>query len=163
VNRQQAPVPRSVQHRVQILAAAALLCAFWLALPVRIQWASSGPSTEECLSLADSPPSGTPDGLSALERCSALVADDVELMADLGSQYESAGRPVDAEAVYRRALAIDPAYADLHRRLATLLLQRGAALEARVHAEEALRVQPHRRALQDILDKTSRLTREREP
>lgn len=84
-------------------------------------------------------------------------------MADLGREYESAHRPADAEAVYQRALAVDPDYADLQARLATLLLQRGAAADARAHAEHALRVQPNRRALLDLLDRTSRVAPGRVP
>jgi tetratricopeptide (TPR) repeat protein len=95
-----------------------------------------------------------------LERCSAVVADDVELMADLGREYEAARRPADAEAVYRRALAIDPDYADVHGRLATLLLQRGSVTEARAHAEAGLRLQPNRKALLDILALAARTERQ---
>ena len=91
-----------------------------------------------------------------LERCSVVVADDVELMADLGREYEAAKRPADAERVYQRALAIDPDYADLHARLAALMLQRGDATNARAHALEGLRLQPNRRSLLDLVDKASR-------
>ena len=145
------------------MAAAALLCVFWLALPVRLQRASGGPSNEECLRLADCPPADTHADLATLERCSAVVVDDVELMADLGAAYESAHRPADAESVYRRAIALDPDYADLRARLAVLLLQRGAADEARAHLTAALRVQPNRRALLDLLDQASQVGQGRTP
>ena len=73
-----------------------------------------------------------------------MVPLDVELLADLGAAYESAGRPLDAEKTYQNVLALDPDYADVHVRLASLLLGRGAAGEARGHAEQALRIQPNR-------------------
>ena len=75
---------------------------------------------------------------------------DVELLADLGGRGRS-HHPARSEAAYRRALAIDPGYADLRLRLGGLLMRRGATLEARREAEAALRVQPNRRALLDLL------------
>ena len=59
-----------------------------------------------------------------MERCRAVVPQDVELLADLAGAYAGAGRLADAETVYRDALSLDPTYADVHVRLATLLLQR---------------------------------------
>lgn len=81
-------------------------------------------------------------------------------MADLGREYEKAQRPADAEAVYQRALAIDPDYADLQGRLANLLLQRGAVADAQRHAKEGLRVQPNRRALLEIIEGPTRARQE---
>ena len=58
----------------------------------------------------------------------------------------------DAEAAYRRALERNADYADVHARLARLLLRRQAAAEARAHVESALRLQPNRQELLDLLD-----------
>ena len=66
--------------------------------------------------------------------------------------YERIGKPTQAEAIYRKALLIDPQYAELRLRLGRLLLQRGAHAEARDQAARALRVQPNRQALLDLLD-----------
>lgn len=137
-----------------MLAAIAILIGGWWTLPVQLDRASSGPSGDECLRLADHPPAG--DALSALERCTVLVPDDVQLLADLGEAYEVGGRAGDAEATYRRALERDPDYADLHARLARLLLRRNAAAEARAHLDAALALQPNRRALIELRGEISR-------
>jgi hypothetical protein len=50
---------------------------------------------------------------------------------------------------------LTPDYADVHARLAELLLARGAGGEARSHAEAALRLQPNRRTLIDLLTRAS--------
>lgn len=140
-----------VSPHLRVVAVIAMFVAAWLSLPVRIERPSAGPSSEDCLTLADRSPKGGADDLGALERCAALQPDDVEILADLGSVYESAGRPRDAEAVYRRALDRDSDYADLHARLGRLLLARGEAAEARRHAERALTLQPNRQALEDLV------------
>ncbi len=116
------------------------------------------PSAETCLRLADRPPAEGPDAMNELERCSAVVPLDVELLADLGAAYEGAGRPHDAEKIYQDVLALDPDYADVRVRLAALLLGRGAAPEARDHAEQALRVQPNRTRVRQLLDEIARST-----
>jgi tetratricopeptide (TPR) repeat protein len=77
-----------------------------------------------------------------LERCLAVQPDDVETMKDLGLMYESATKWDRAEAVYRRALAIDPEDGDTRVRLGGLLLRRGDLAGARREAEAALKVQP---------------------
>ena len=79
-------------------------------------------------------------------------------MGDLGSAYEASGQLARAEEAYRRALALDPDFADLRLRLGTLLLRRGDAAEAEAEATQALRVQPNRQALLD-LQQASRQTR----
>jgi len=129
-----------------------LLCAFAIFVPVSLPRGSSAIADADCLTLADDdhvPPQA--NGAAALERCSALYPDDVELLADLGAEYERTRASVAAEAVYRRALAIDPDYAELRLRLGRLLLGRGQADEARRQAERALTIQPNRRALLDLL------------
>src|SRR5205814_7942309 len=109
------------------LFAAALLGLFWVALPARLPGPSAGPLNEQCLTVSDKPQdsrspgpenAGThqPATLGVLERCSAVYPNDVELMADLGASYELAGEAALAEAAYQRALALDPAYADLRLR-----------------------------------------------
>ena len=135
-----------------VLAPAVLLCVFAFALPLRL---SSGPasgiSKAECLTLADGPRQPAPP-LTLIEECSALLPDDVELLADLGAAYERIDSR-KAEAAYRRALAVDATFADLRLRLGSLLLRRGAAAEAVAEAEAALRIQPNRHVLLDLRDK----------
>jgi len=105
--------------------------------------------------MADRPPEAGATAIAQLERCATAVPNDVELIADLARGYESAGRTTDAEAAYQRALAIDPEYADVHARLAALLLARGEFAQAKAHAEAALRLQPNRRSILDLLARAS--------
>jgi len=78
----------------------------------------------------------------ALERCLELRPDDVEIMTDLGRAYEQAAQWDRAEAVYRRALAIDAGDGDVRVRLGSVLLQRGDAAGARREGTAALAIQP---------------------
>lgn len=142
-----APAPPSLRA----LAIVLVLFAGWLSLPVRLDRSPTGPSSEACLTIADVPAGGGPDALASLERCAVLVPDDVEILADLGAAYEASGRAPEAEAAYRRALERDPDYADVHGRLARLLLARGETGGARRHVEAALTLQPNRRVLTDLL------------
>jgi tetratricopeptide (TPR) repeat protein len=135
----------------RVLVPALALCLWAAGLPVSPSRGVNAASDEECLTLADAPPAPRPDLVATLERCSALYPADVELLADLGAQYEAGGRRPEAEAVYRRALAVDPAYAELRLRLGRLLLARGAAALARREAQAALDVQPNRQAALDLL------------
>jgi hypothetical protein len=96
----------------RVLVPALALCLWAAGLPVSLSRGVNAASDEECLTLADAPPAPRPDLVATLERCSALYPADVELLADLGAQYEAGGRRPEAEAVYRRALAVDPAYAN---------------------------------------------------
>ena len=138
--------------QARVLWSVSALAVLWVALPVRLPNPSSGPSGSECLTLSDVPPDlKRADLVPVFERCSALNPTDVELMADLGLFYESAGRSSDAEALYRRALVVDPDYADLRIRLGKLLLLRGDLAGARTEADAALKVQPNRRAAVDLL------------
>ena len=136
--------------RTQIAVLACVLAGFAMALPLSSRSAASGVSTRECSTLGNASPASPAAPLSLLERCSSVFPADVELLADLGGRYEATD-PARSEAAYRRALAIDPGYADLRLRLGGLLMRRGAKLEARREAEAALRVQPNRRALLDLL------------
>lgn len=133
-----------------------VLALFVVVLPIRLNHASNEASAETCLRLADEPPSARPDALQELERCRVVVPQDVELLADLGAAYERAGRHAEAEKTYQDALTIDPAYADVHVRLAILLLRRHATRDARDHAEQALRIQPNRASVQRLLDDIAR-------
>ena len=135
----------------RVLVPALALCLWAAALPVSLSRGANAASDEDCLTLADAPAAPRPDLPATLERCSALYPNDTELLADLGAHYEAGGRRSEAEAVYRRALAVDPGYAELRLRLGRLLLARGAAALARREAEAALEVQPNRQALLDLL------------
>lgn len=142
----------------RIGAAATVLAVLVVALPIRLSRAANEASAETCLRLADRPPAEGNDAINELERCSVVVPLDVELLADLGAAYESAGRPHDAEKTYQNVLTLDPDYADVRVRLATLLLGRGDAPEARYHAEQALRMQPNRTRVRQLLDEIARST-----
>jgi Flp pilus assembly protein TadD len=111
--------------------------------------------TDRCLEVADTPPDLSPvahaETLSMLERCVARHPADVELMSDLGAVYASSGRFVDAEAVYRRLLSVDPGDADVRVRLGRLLVSRGDLAGARVQGEAALAIQPNRQAVLDLI------------
>ena len=141
-------------HR--ITAAAIVLVILAVSLPIHVRDTADAPLIEHCLQLADRPPTHNSDTLLELERCSAVVPDDVELLADLGTAYEFAGRHGEAETVYASVLILDPDHADVRVRLATLLLRRGAAADARGHATHALRIQPNRKTVQDLLDTIER-------
>jgi tetratricopeptide (TPR) repeat protein len=128
-----------------------ILVLFAIVLPAPPPDASRGMTDQECVTLADTPIHPEPDVMPRLERCARLYPDDAELAGDLAFAYEAAGDPVRAEAAYKRALSIDPGYADLRLRLGYLLLRRGAALEAAREAEAALHIQPNRRVLVQLL------------
>ena len=80
--------------------------------------------------------------IADLERCLALDPGDVETMATLAAEYEAAHRAEEAEALYRRALGIEPHDARVHVALGRLLLTRGDAAGARREGEDALRWHP---------------------
>jgi Flp pilus assembly protein TadD len=138
------------------MCAAAVLGVVWGALPAELPRSSTGAVDELCLTLSN-PLKGeaaSPEYLGVLERCSALLPKDAELLAELGAAYESAHSFALAESTYQRALAIDPSYADVRLRLGHLMLQRGAVDAARHQARAALLVQPNRGALQDLLEQS---------
>ncbi len=134
----------------QILALGGLLLLFWILIPARLPEPRSAPSLGDCLALAGGPRRAEAGAIAALERCSALLPENVELLGDLGQAYEAAGRSADAERAYRKALDRDPDYADLRLRLGTLCLKGGSAGEAARQATLALGVEPNRQALLDL-------------
>jgi protein O-GlcNAc transferase len=69
----------------------------------------------------------------------------VELLRQ-GAAHQEAGRLDEAEALYRRVLAIDPARGEGHVRLANLLEGRGRLEEAVASWREAIRLMPDRQA-----------------
>jgi Flp pilus assembly protein TadD len=140
----------------RIAIAATVLTVLIAALPIRLTRASTGATGESCLRLADHPAADGPEALNELERCRAVVPEDLELLADLGAAYARVGRPLDAEKAYQDVLALDPSYAEVRVELATLLLARGATTEARDHVEQALRVQPNRNELRQLLEMITR-------
>ncbi len=118
-----------------------ILVLFWGALRLQRSAGSSAP-IDGC---------GVPSSdVSVMERCLATHPDDVETMIDLGRAYEAAHQAERAEAVYRRALAVDPLDADVHLLLGSLLLERGDASGAAHEADLALRTQPGSRRALDL-------------
>jgi len=132
-----------------IIVAGAVVCTFAVLLPVALPRSAAPIADEACVSLADEASERTPT--SAVERCSSLYPQDVDLIVLLGIRQEAEHRPDAAEAAYRRVLAVEPAYADVRLRLARILLARGAAAEAAREARGALAVQPNRQALVDLI------------
>jgi len=128
-----------------------VLAAFGVVLPIRVRHAADDSLIERCARLADTPPVHSHDTLAELERCRAVVPDDLELLADLGAAYALAGRRADAEQAYHQVLAVDPDHGDVRVRLATLMLERGAVGDARAQAREALRIQPNREPVLRLL------------
>lgn len=133
-----------------------LLACLWVLLPVPVHHETGSLTGNECLALGDHANPAEASTLPALERCSAMLPDDTELLTDLGAAYEASGETARAETAYVAALAIDARLADVHARLSRLLLRRGAAGDARRHAAAALEVQPNRRALVALLDEATR-------
>ena len=125
------------------LVALVVLGVLRVVLPMPLPAAANERSLADCLMLADTPSSD----IASLERCHALVPDDVELTADLAAAYASAGRADDAIGAYGRVLDLDPFYADARERLARLLIAKGDKAAARAQIDAALRVQPNRSAL----------------
>jgi cytochrome c-type biogenesis protein CcmH/NrfG len=62
-----------------------------------------------------------PRDVAGLEACVARSPRDVELLVQLASAYEAAGRTEDAGSMYRRAIEVDPRDAEVQRRLAETL------------------------------------------
>ncbi len=147
MTRAPEPAPEDRQ-KASVLAPVVVLALFAVLVPVQLTPPGQGASAGECLAAGDTHSKDA--DLSLLERCTALYPGDVELLADLGAASERVD-PLGAETTYRKALDLDPDYADLRLRLARLLLRRGAPADAVREAEEALRVQPNREVLLELL------------
>lgn len=132
-------------HRLRIVVAVTVLVVLAAGLPVTLGSSATQLSTEDCVSRSV--------GVSTerLEHCVAVFPSDPELLADLAGRYEQSHQTARSEQLYRRALALDPDYADLRLRLGRLLLQQGKTEEARQQATAALQIQPNRTALIDLL------------
>ena len=61
-----------------------------------------------------------PRDVAGLEACVSLFPHDVELLLELGTAYDEAGRTGEARSAYRRAIELDPRDADAQRRLGEL-------------------------------------------
>jgi tetratricopeptide (TPR) repeat protein len=137
--------------RPRLLFPLAVVALFAAALPVPLSSRTGFPSNEDCLTLADSPPSRNPHPLALLERCSVAYPTDVELLGDLADAYEAADAGAQARKAYERAVGIDPDYADLRVRFARFLLGQGDAGAAASQAEAALKIQPNRLTILNLL------------
>jgi Flp pilus assembly protein TadD len=92
-----------------------------------------------------------PREIAGLDRCLALNPGDIELMLDLGSRLEMGHELGRVEQLYRQALSVDPKDADVHARLARVLLERGDRAAAAREAREALAFQPQSPTALDLL------------
>lgn len=136
------------------MAAALLLAALWALLPVQLNHATDAGSIDGCFTRADQAPAGDPaTEIPLLERCVDSVSTDADLAADLGAAYAAAGRDADAERAYRRALAIDPDFADVHLKLAEQLLRHGSTADAQTYIDAALKIQPNQRVARQLRDR----------
>ena len=90
---------------------------------------------------------------ASLEGCLAVDPRNVELMTDAADKYLASGAADRAEALYGRALAIDPHDGDVHLRLGELLLTRGDAAGARREGAAALASQPGNAAAQRLVER----------
>ncbi len=127
---------------VASLASVALLA---VVLPIRADDAAERASTVECLTLSARPPASDASPIPSYERCRDLDPHDAVLAYDLATLYESSGDP-RAEGSYRRAVTIDPSYADAYVRLGWLRLRAGDAAGARRDAQSALALAPNNAA-----------------
>ena len=82
-------------------------------------------------------------------------------IANLGVILRAAGREVEAEAAYRRAIAFDPGFAAAHHNLGNLLLDRGDLAGAEASFRQALHANAEHaeawRSLGMVLQRTGRL------
>jgi Flp pilus assembly protein TadD len=124
---------------LQIVVATGVLTLFAIVLPIRMDDAAARSSSEECLTLSQRAPGAqAAAAIPTYLRCLELEPRDAVLLRDLGALYENGGDVTRAEEMYRRALVVDPAYAEVHARLGWLLLRKGDKAAARVAADRAL-------------------------
>src|SRR3546814_6917584 len=74
------------------------------------------------------------EGLASIERAIALRPDEPIFLTNAGVVAMALGRAESAAHYYRRALALDPRYADAHNNLATLLESRGDRKSTRLNS-----------------------------
>ena len=91
-----------------------------------------------------------PRDAPGLEACVSQSPRDVELLLELGTAYEAEGRFGEAQAVYRRAVAVDPRDAGARVRLGVALHQAGDLAGARREGAAAVRFRPHDPAAREL-------------
>ncbi len=92
------------------------------------------------------------DNLSLFGRAAAVTSGNWMAHNNLGTELTFRGRLAEADAEYRKALAIRPDYGTAHYNLGNLLLRRGMIEEAAGHYREALSADPGNRLFRRRLD-----------
>ena len=100
----------------------------------------------------EAPPAGD---VNVLEACVSLEPGALDLMLDLGTAYELAGRWADAERVYRQALDADARDGQIRLQLARVLLRRGDMAGAQREGQAALSVLPGNHDVQGVVASTA--------
>lgn len=85
----------------------------------------------------------------------ATMPRSAKLQAGAGMFLADAGRPTEAEAHLRSAVAIYPDYAQMHYNLAVILARRGARAEAIEHLRRAIELAPGNPLPRQFLDQLS--------
>jgi Flp pilus assembly protein TadD len=80
------------------------------------------------------------DAAALLDRAEVLRPDSAEVRLDRGNAYDHLGNPGAAEAEYRKAVALDPAFPGAYYDLGVLLLDEGDPVGASVALRQALRL-----------------------
>jgi predicted TPR repeat methyltransferase len=89
---------------------------------------------------------------SSYARCSELDAGNLEILNNLGVLQRKLGRPAQAEASFKRAIAVNPGFADAHANLATLLCTiPGRMPEAYSHLADAMALAPRNSNIRRLL------------
>ncbi len=115
-----------------------------LAEPCFERWASIEPNSAKAhreLGRARRKLGRLAEALQSLLR-SAELAPEALVLLDVGMTYADLEREDEAERAYRKALEIDPDYAEAHNNLGVLLQEQGRAEEAIKHLREAVRLRP---------------------
>lgn len=118
----------------RLLAAVALLAGF--AFVGRMPTPASGATAARVCDADDDTDDAT------LMNCLALQPRSVELLVVLGTRYEGRGRWPEAEAAYRRAIAVDEHDADVWLRLGRVLMRRGDGEGARIASARVAALRP---------------------
>jgi tetratricopeptide (TPR) repeat protein len=85
-----------------------------------------------------------PTALGGLERLVVEVPNSPEVHQRLGRVFQALGDPARAEAAYRRALELEPEYADALTGLGEVEADRGRLAEAARHIAAAIEIDPAR-------------------